>query len=361
MKLKKQEIKEIIIILSSFLVGGLAMYLLMTNVSNNIIIKDKTKIYDKTSLAASVDKVYDAVVVVESYNGSNRDKTGSGFFYKVDNQYAYILTNEHVLTGTTIQITNSTDESEEAEILGKDTYLDIAVLRVNKKLAKKIVNFGSSENVNIGDSIFTIGSPISINYKGTVTSGIISGKDRMVQLSVGDNTQGNWLMQVLQIDAPINNGNSGGPLVNVNGDVIGICSLKLTDEAIEGMAFAIPIEYAKNHLEEFENGKEINWPEIGISMTNVSNNATAANNDIKIPDNIREGVIILNIKKGGSAEKANLKKGDIIVSIDNKKTKDIAYLKYELFQHKIGDKVEIKYIRNGKEETATVELNSSKK
>ena len=361
MKLKKQEIKEIIIIISSFLVGGLMMYLLMTNISSTIVIQDKTKIYDKTSLASSIDKVYDTVVVVESFSGSNQDTTGSGFFYKVDNKYAYILTNEHVLTGTTIKITNSSDESEEAEILGKDAYLDLAVLRVNKKLAKKIANFGNSEKMNIGDSIFTIGSPISINYKGTVTSGIISGKDRMVQTSVGDNVQGNWLMQVLQIDAPINNGNSGGPLLNINGDVIGICSLKLTDEAIEGMAFAIPIEYAKNHLEELENGKEMNWPEIGISMTNVANSGTIVNNDIEIPDNIREGVIILNIKKGGSAEKAQLKKGDIIISIDNKKTKNIAYLKYELFQHKIGDKVEVKYIRNGKEETTTVELNSSKK
>ena len=361
MKLKKQEIKEIIMIVSSFLVGGLMMYLLMTNISSSIIVQDKTKIYDKTSLASSVDKVYDAVVVIESFNGSSQESTGSGFFYKVDNEYAYILTNEHILTGTTIQVTTSTDETDEAKILGKDAYLDLAVIRVKKKIAKKIVTLGSSENVNIGDSIFTIGSPISINYKGTVTSGIISGKNRMVQTSVGDNKQGNWLMQVLQIDAPINKGNSGGPLLNVNGDVIGICSLKLTDEEIEGMAFAIPIEYAKNHLEEFEQGKEMQWPEIGISMTNVSNSGTIVNNDIEIPDNIREGVIILSVKEEGSAEKAKLQKGDIIISIDNNKTKNIAYLKYELFQHKIGDKVEVKYIRNGKEKTTTVELNSSKK
>ena len=361
MKLKKQEIKEIIMIVSSFLVGGLMMYLLMTNISSSIIVQDKTKIYDKTSLASSVDKVYDAVVVIESFNGNSQESTGSGFFYRVDNEYAYILTNEHILSGTTINVTNSTDETEKAEILGKDAYIDLAVIRVRKKLAKKIVTLGASENVNIGDTIFTIGSPISINYKGTVTSGIISGKDRMVQTSVGDNKQGNWLMQVLQIDAPINKGNSGGPLLNVNGDVIGICSLKLTDEEIEGMAFAIPIEYAKNHIEEFEQGKEMQWPEIGISMTNISNSGTVVNNDIEIPNDVREGVIILSVKEGGSAEKAKLQKGDVIISIDDKKTKNIAYLKYELFQHKIGDKVEVKYIRNGKEKSTTVELNSSKK
>lgn len=360
MKLKKQEKKEIIMVISSFLVGGLIMYLIMTNITTNIIVKDKTKIYDKSSLSSSVDKVYETTVVVESYNGESLDTTGSGFFYKNDNKYAYILTNEHVLTGTTIKITNSEDESKDAEILGKDEYLDLAVLRVDKSLSKKIASLGDSDSVKIGDTIFTIGSPIGINYKGTVTSGIISGKNRMVQTSVGENKQGNWLMQVLQMDAPINKGNSGGPLFNVNGDVIGISSLKLTDEEIEGMAFAIPIEYAKNHLEELEKGKQMKWPELGISMTNVSNSGTIMTNEITIPDNVRDGVVILNIKEGSCAEKAKLEKGDIIISMDNNPTKNIAYLKYELFQHKIGDKVEIKYIRNGKEKTTTVELNSSK-
>lgn len=360
MKLKKQEKKEIIMMISSFLVGGLIMYLIMTNITTNIIVKDKTKIYDKSSLSSSVDKVYETTVVVESYNGESLDTTGSGFFYKNDNKYAYILTNEHVLTGTTIKITNSEDESKDAEILGKDEYLDLAVLRVDKSLSKKIASLGDSDSVKIGDTIFTIGSPIGINYKGTVTSGIISGKNRMVQTSVGENKQGNWLMQVLQMDAPINKGNSGGPLFNVNGDVIGISSLKLTDEEIEGMAFAIPIEYAKNHLEELEKGKQMKWPELGISMTNVSNSGTIMTNEITIPDNIRDGVVILNIKEGSCAAKAKLEKGDIIISMDNNPTKNIAYLKYELFQHKIGDKVEIKYIRNGKEKTTTVELNSSK-
>lgn len=360
MKLKKQEKKEIIMVISSFLVGGLIMYLIMTNITTNIIVKDKTKIYDKSSLSSSVEKVYETTVVVESYNGESLDTTGSGFFYKNDNKYAYILTNEHVLTGTTIKITNSEDESKDAEILGKDEYLDLAVLRVDKSLSKKVANLGDSDSVKIGDTIFTIGSPIGINYKGTVTSGIISGKNRMVQTSVGENKQGNWLMQVLQMDAPINKGNSGGPLFNVNGDVIGISSLKLTDEEIEGMAFAIPIEYAKNHLEELEKGKQMKWPELGISMTNVSNSGTIMTNEITIPDNVRDGVVILNIKEGSCAEKAKLEKGDIIISMDNNPTKNIAYLKYELFQHKIGDKVEIKYIRNGKEKTTTVELNSSK-
>ena len=359
MKLSKQEKKEILLVIGSFLFGGLVMFLLFSTNSTNVVIKDKTKIYDKTSLAPSVDKVYDAVVVIESYIGNNLDSTGSGFFYKTDSKYAYILTNEHVLSGTEIRVITTSDDVATATILGKDEYLDIAVLRVDKKLAKKIIDLGKSDESNIGDTIFTIGAPMGINYQGTVTSGIISGKDRMVQTSVGEDKEGNWLMKVIQVDAAINRGSSGGPLLNVNGEAIGICTLKFTDSSIEGMSFAIPIEYAINHIEEFENGKKMKWPELGISMTNISNSGSIISNDIEIP-NLKDGVVILSVKKGSSAEKAKLKKGDIIISIDDKETKNIAYLKYELFQHKIGDKIIIKYIREGKEKTAYATLNSSK-
>ena len=306
-----------------------------------------------------MEKVYDSVVVIESYTGRSLDSTGTGFFYKKDNKYAYILTNEHVLSSTITEVTTSTDEKIEATILGRDEYLDLAVLRVDKKYAKQIANLGSSDKMNLGDTIFTVGAPLGINYKGSVTSGVLSGKDRMVQTTIEGKTTGGWLMKVLQIDASINKGNSGGPLLNVNGDVIGICSLKLTDEEIEGMGFAIPIEYAKAHLTELETGKKLTWPELGIKMTDVTNTATLEENDIDIPTALREGVATLDIKKGSSAEKAHLKKGDVIVAINNNNTKNIAYLKYELFQYQVGDRITIKYIRKGKNKTTNTILNSS--
>ena len=339
-----------------FFVGCLITYIIMINYTKTITVKDNTKIYDKTSLYSSIKKVYDAVVVIESINGDEVTSTGSGFAYKVDSKYAYIITNEHVLTDFTIKVTNTENEKVEAEVLGKDPYLDIAIIKVKKEFIKKIVNFGNNDKTNIGDTIYTIGSPISINYKGTVTSGIVSGKDRFVQTSVGNNND-NWVMKVIQIDAPINKGNSGGPLLNVNGDVIGICSLKFTDEEIEGMGFAIPIEYVKDHIEELENGKEIKWPEIGITTKNIEDINNSINN---IPETIKNGIVIVDIKKGEAADKAKLKKGDVIISVDDKEIKNISYFKYELFQHKIGDKIKIEYIRNGNKKTTTLEINSSK-
>lgn len=356
MKHKNQIKKELLLVFSSFLLGGLVMYLLLTFTVRNKVINN---VYEKNSLSTSVEKIYDAVVVVESYTGNNLDSTGTGFFYKKDNKYAYILTNEHVLTSTITEITTSNDEKTEATILGKDEYLDLAVLRVDKKYAKKLAEFGSSNEMKVGDTIFTVGAPLGVNYKGTVTSGVLSGKDRMVQTTIEGKTTGGWLMKVLQIDASINKGNSGGPLLNVNGKVIGICSLKLTDEEIEGMGFAIPIEYANAHLKELENGEKIIWPELGITMTDVTNNATLESNDINVSSVLREGVAILDIKKNSSAEKAKLKKGDIIISINDNETKNIAYLKYELFQHKVGDTIKIKFIRNGKTKITSTKLNSS--
>lgn len=358
MKINKKDIKQIILVLSSFLVGGLTVLLIVMllprkEYTNNIV-------YDKTSLNSSIKKVYDSVVVIESYTGDNLETTGSGFYYKSDMKYAYILTNEHVIKGNNIMVTNTDQKKIEATVLGKDQYLDLAVLRINKKYAKKYAKFGNSEKSSLGDSIYTIGSPLGINYQGTVTSGIISGKERMVQTTVGDNSNGNWLMKVIQIDAPINHGNSGGPLLNINGEVIGICTLKFTDEEVEGMGFAIPIEYAKIHIEELEQGKKLEWPELGIKMTNISNSGTIISHDIELPEKIKEGVVVLDIKKDTNADKSDLKKGDIIVSIDNEDTKDIAYLKYELFQHKVGEEIKITFYRNGIKKTTKVKLNSSK-
>ena len=359
MKLSKKEKKEIVLVISSFLLGGLVMCLFLTFLPTKSP-SEKITIYEKKSLSKSINKVADTALVVESYTGSSLDSTGSGFYYKKDMNYAYILTNEHILSGTSIMVTNSDDQKFDAEVLGKDQYLDLAVLRVKKKYCNKIVDIGSSDKTNIGDTIFTIGAPLGTNYKGSVTSGIISGKDRMVQTSVGENKSGNWLMKVIQFDAAINKGNSGGPLFNINGDVIGICSLKLIDEGIEGMGFAIPIEYAMDHIKELENKEELKWPELGIKMVDLTSTGTIMNNDIDIPENIRDGVVIIKVKENSCAEKAKLQKGDIITSIEDNSTRNIAYLKYELFQHKVGDTIKVKYIRNGKEKTTEIKLDSSK-
>ena len=363
---KENNIKQISIIVISFLLGGVFMILLMkfTNYPQNtqtIITKNGTKIYEKSSLATSIEKIYDAVLVIEAYNNDTLLSTGTGFIYKVDDKYGYILTNEHVVNeGNTIKGIMTNDEEMELTILGKDEYIDLAVLRIDKKYVSLVATLGKSEEMNLGDTIFTVGSPLGNNYRGTVTSGILSGKDRMVTTTVSSNNSNSmeWIMKVLQIDASINPGNSGGPLLNINGEVIGICSMKFIRDNIEGMGFAIPIEYAISHLDNLEHGKKINWPVLGVEMANISDKALQTKYDVKVDNDIKEGVVVLSVKDNTSAKNAKLQKGDIIISINNKSTKNITYLRYELYQYQADDTVEVTYLRNNKKHTVKVKLGS---
>ncbi len=365
--IQKDLIKEIFLIISSFLVGGIVMLALIQftplvntilgSKNNLIVTKNETEVYEKSSLAASVKKIYDAVVVVQGYRNGSMENSGTGFIYKVDNKYGYLLTNEHVISDSDrISILLETEEEIDAELLGKDEYLDLAVLRIDKKKVTLVASIGSSEKMNLGDTVFTVGSPLGANYRGSVTSGVLSGKDRKVSINVSSTSNNDWIMRVLQIDASINPGNSGGPLLNVNGEVIGICSLKLVDDDIEGMGFAIPIEYAMNHVDSLENGKKIKWPVLGINMINASDTSGLIKHNIKISTKITEGVVVTEVKDGSSASNSSLKKGDIIIKIDDVKVKDIAYLRYELYQHQAGDQIEVTYIRNDKEKTTKITL-----
>lgn len=367
---KKENLKTIFLIIFSFVMGGIIMFALLKwtplvsqvlgTSGGNVVTRNDTQVYEKNSLAAAVDKVYDAVAMVSAYQNDTLTSTGSAFVYKTDDNYGYLLTNYHVIDGAdSVALTMSDDTEAEATVLGGDEYLDLAVLRVDRSNVSMVANIGTSEDMNLGDTVFTVGTPMGEEYRGTVTSGILSGKDRMVSVSVSNGNSNDWVMRVLQFDASINPGNSGGPLLNANGEVIGICSLKLVDNEIEGMGFAIPIEYAMNHIESLENGEEISWPVLGVSMVNVSDTANLYRNGINIDRNITEGVVVVQAERGSGAYEAGLTTGDVITAIDGKKVEDSAYLRYELYQHQAGDTIEITYIRDGREHTVKVTLSAS--
>ena len=234
----------------------------------------------------------DATVAIQGYKEGSQETTASGFIYKIENQYAYILTNEHILRGMdSVKVFLTTEEVVDATILGNDKYLDLAVIRIPKKQVNLTAMIGNSEDARVGDRIYTIGAPMGLNYQGSVTSGIISGKDRMVNLA--EEETGSWQMKAMQIDAAINPGSSGGPLCNLNGEVIGITTMKLIDTKIEGMGFAIPIEYAMSHIKALENKEEIKWPVLGIEMVNITDATSLVRNEITIP-NIKQCFTIIN-------------------------------------------------------------------
>lgn len=348
----------IVSIILSFVCGAVGAYLITSNVSVKQVVKNiTTSELVETSISSSVDKVYGSTVIIFASKDGKQISTGTGFVYKKDSKYAYIMTNNHVIDGADNVEVEFNDESEkiEAKILGGEVYSDIAVLTIDVSESADEVEIGSSEDIKLGDTIFTVGSPMGDTYKGTVTKGIISGKDRMVAVNLTGNVS-DYYMKVLQLDAAVNPGNSGGPLCDVSGKVIGIISLKIVQDEVEGMGFAIPIEDALEYASAIEEGGEVERPYIGISMVDLTEEYYLWQNRINIPEDVEEGIAIIEVENGSPADKAGLKKGDIIVSLGGEKTGSLAEFRYELYTHKVGDKLEVEFYRDDKLKKAIITL-----
>lgn len=310
---------------------------------------NKTMVSEE-GIEEAISGVYDAVVTVQSYYNSQLVGTGSGFVYKNDDKNGYILTNNHVIdSANSYKVLLQNGEEVDAKLLGADEYSDLAVLSIDKDKVMKVAKLGDSDLITVGNTVFTVGSPMGSEYNGSVTRGIISAKERTVETD-------DVVTKVIQTDAAINPGNSGGPLVNLAGEVIGITSMKLSSEEVEGMGFAIPINDAKVYVQNLENGEQISRPMLGVSLINVSDRYRLYYYRINIDSTIESGAVIAEVQKGAAADKAGLKAGDVITKIDNKDVDNISKLRYNLYQYNIGDKVKVTYIRDGKEETTEVTL-----
>ena len=314
-----------------------------------------TMVVENGGIKETVKKVYDAVVMVKNYKNSSYNGSGSGFIYKVDDDYGYVLTNQHVIDGATkLSIVLTSNEEVEAELLGKDKYIDVAVLRIPKNKVISVAKIGSSDDVELGETVVPIGTPVDEEYYNTVTGGYISGINRKVTVSV--DTTNDWVQDVIQIDAPINPGNSGGALVNINGEVIGITSMKFINSKIEGMGFAIKINDVMKHIDELESGKDIDRPYMGITYANTTDLNVLARYGLQIDKSITYGIVIVDTTKDSAAYVAGLESGDVIIKMDKETVKNVAHLKYLLYKHKPGDEVEVTYIRGTKENTVRLTL-----
>lgn len=356
-------LRNIIIILIIFFLGmgtmfGIYYYfpnikeVTETRINKNVTVTD-------TGIADAVEKVYDSVVVINTYIKGQAYASGTGFVYKVTNNKAYLLTNNHVIDKAEDVYVNFTDGSiVKAEVVGADVYSDIAVLSVSSEYGKNIAELGKSEDLRLGDTVFAIGAPLDSAYSWSVTRGIVSGKDRLVEVELtSGNTKTPMVVKTIQTDAAINNGNSGGPLANANGEVIGITSIKLASEAIEGMGFAIPIEDALEIADELTTGKTVERPYLGVYMLDVINAYYSREYYSLIRDaNVTKGVIVTDIEAKSSAALAGLQQGDIITKVDGKEISSSAYLRYYLFKHKVGDEMNLTIIRDNKEVDIKVKL-----
>lgn len=308
-----------------------------------------------TDDAFNIDEVSEAVVGVinkqqqDVWAPNQKIGSGSGIIYKKEDGKAYVVTNNHVVEGASeVDVILNEDTTIKAKVLGADALTDLAVLQIDGSKIETIAKLGSSENVKVGETVIAIGNPLGMNFANSVTKGIISGKERSVSIDTNKDKKADWVTQVLQTDAAINPGNSGGALVNANGGVIGINSMKIAQEAVEGIGFAIPIDTAIPIMEQLETEGKVARPFIGISTAPLQQVPEQYRSQIKLPKDLEGGMMIAQIEPGSPAAQAGLKQFDIIAKINNQQITSILDLrKYLYSETEIGDTVNMEVYRNG--------------
>ena len=363
--------------------GGIGI-MAVTNPNHSVVPNDqtsqtttastKTTTNGTTDITSVVANVKNAVVSVinkqaassrNSLYGTNQQQSGelmtasegSGVIYKNGDGYAYIVTNYHVIANSKeLEVLLADGTRTKAELIGSDQWTDLAVIRINNTNVTTVAEFANSDDVQVGETAIAIGSPLGSEFATSVTQGIVSAVNRAVGTDVDGDGQEDWVVNAIQTDAAINPGNSGGALIDKEGKVIGINSMKISKSSVEGMGFAIPSNEVVSIIKQLEENGKITRPALGISMVNLTNVNTQIIKEMNLPSDVKSGVVIAEVASRGSAKEAGLKAYDVIVEIDGQKIEGIQNLRKVLYSHKVGDKMEVTYYRNGQKQTTTVSL-----
>ena len=367
----------IALVIVSLLIGGagvaLGLISLMNNgketkttetVSVNGYYAGNTAEFKETSIANIASKVTPAIVSIicetrtsgYSYFGSrSQQSAGTGMIVSSD---GYIITNKHVVDGvTTVKVvTDAGDTYDDVEILGTDPLNDVAYLKIKKAKNLPTVTLGDSKSIAVGQPVLAIGNALGA-YQNTVTQGIISGTGRSLTASDSSGNNSETLTDMLQTDAAINPGNSGGPLVNAAGDVIGINTAVAT--SANGLGFAIPISATKGMLRRIMEDGKAERAYLGLTYVTVTADVAKEANL-----SVNHGAYVYNsssrsgdaVIKDGPADKAGIKTGDVITKVGNVEIGRAGSISTLIGEYKVGEKVELTYIRNGKEKTTVVTL-----
>ena len=374
----------LLVILISFFSGVLGSFTTLqlsqkqnTNPTNTTTVS-KTAVKNENSTTQAVDKVKDAVVSVITYSANSQNSLfgstetdtdtnteqvsseGSGVIYKKEGNFAYLVTNTHVINGAKkVDIRLADGTKVPGEIVGSDTYSDIAVVKIAADKVTTVAEFGDSDQLTVGETAIAIGSPLGSEYANTVTQGIVSSLNRNVSLKSEDGQA--ISTKAIQTDTAINPGNSGGPLINIQGQVIGITSSKIATNggtSVEGLGFAIPSNDAINIINQLEKNGKVTRPALGIQMVNLSNLSSTDLQRLNVPSSVTAGVVVRSVITSMPAN-GHLQQYDVITKVDDKAISSTTELQSALYSHSIGDSMTITYYRNGKEETTTIKLDKS--
>jgi serine protease Do len=320
-----------------------------------------------SNITAVYQTVEPAVVAIVNYQAGRdffgapqqmqQTGVGSGVLIKKDSQYGYFVTNNHVVyNADKLEVVLSTGTHLQATVVGADPYTDLAVLRVPASSLQNVnpVPFADSSKVVPGQPVIAIGAPGGLDFRETVTSGIVSGIQRLMPvLAPDDESTALDYQSVIQTDAPINPGNSGGPLLDTSGRIIGINSSKIVEQGFENMGFAIPANEVKDVVDQILATGHAQHPAIGIQAYSLSAVPQAYWPDVPVT----YGVYVYAVTSQ-QAQQAGLKAGDVIVAVGNKTVEDEADLRTALFAYKPGQTVSITVYRGSQKLTLNVTLGS---
>ena len=339
---------------SGFIGSGVTYLALKDNLTQTKTINVNPSKFDTKSEALSATEAYNKVApaavvvstksVTQGYFMQTQEVEGIGSGFII-NEEGYILTNYHVIQGAQeISVTLSNDVTTTAQVVNYDENQDVAMIKITDENVEipATVELGDSDALQPGEEVIAIGTPLSTELSSTVTKGIISATSRSVAVESG------VTMNLIQTDAAINAGNSGGPLVNTKGEVVGINSSKISGEAVEGIGFSIPINDIKDKIESLS--KPI--LNLGISVRTIDE---ALSKQL----NMEQGLYVVEVTEFSSAEKAGLKAGDIIVKADGNRITTFDEFKAVKNGKEEGDEIALEVIRNGQSKTINVKLTAS--
>lgn len=307
-----------------------------------------------------VKSVYPALVGIY-VTDANGVGYGSGFIYKIEANRAFIMTNAHVAVGASNPVVYFNDRSKiEGRLLGKDSNRDIAIVSIPAESLPKdatTVNFGDSDKLQLGEPVVAIGNPIDPEFFGTTTTGVVSGVSRLFKLETAQQKR-TYFQEFIQIDAAINHGNSGGPLFNLAGQIVGMNArgiASIEGEPVSNFGFSIPSRTLKVLVDDLERGKEAGIVIVGIVPTDSVGVSEESKEDSGEVERI-DGMKIRRIQKGGAAETAGLEAGDVVVKIDDIDVHSTRDFMRAIGNKKKGDKSKVTYTRDKETKETTIEF-----
>jgi len=310
-----------------------------------------------TDVTEVVDRSLEKVVGISSYRQGVLFSSGSGAIYAFNNGVVSIITNNHVINNAdSVQVIFANGRNFEGNVIGTDLFTDLAIITVEIDFTVIPFKFGDSSVSKVGEWVLAIGSPLGQEFQGSVTMGILSGKDRVIPVDLSGNGIPDWDMIVLQTDAAINPGNSGGPLINLAGELIGINSMKIILQTVEGMGFSIPVNELIPIIDQLEEFGEVIRPILGVSAVGISDMSLFQKNIYGIQLNQNTGLYITAVTPQGPASIAGIREGDIIIQFDGVNVQSFKQFRRLLYSKNVDDIIRIVVIRNNSQFTVNVRL-----